>query len=349
VSRFETANREDGYGNVLIKSSGEGFRLYEGFVDVGVPLGARWTVDAGVNVAWYDGKRRVGSLSPRVRVGFARRGVTAWADYARSVQYLGLYPYFTVKTPVDIWHPLGRGNRPAVCHQFSTGVNVATSSWFTVYAGLFYKDMRRVKDFTREPGTTYAASSERQVEGKGYAKGLEVDLRFHGRRVLARANYTLSESRRVFAEINDGRPFFPPYDVKHHVALHLAWTCSTRLEFSALWSFSSGVNTTFPAGIVIAKNLPDAEERPVLIPVYKERYNYRLPANHRLDVGADYTVTRGKVTVKVNAGAYNVYNHPNPAFVYFRPETGEGGGQRLVARSKVLVPFVPYLSLRLSW
>ncbi|MDR1415460.1 MAG: TonB-dependent receptor [Odoribacteraceae bacterium] len=347
-NRFETANREDGYGNVLIRSSDKIFRLYDIYLDLGFRVNDYLTLEGGVDYQYHDGEARTHEFSPRLKVSYAGRFVL-WADFAKSVQYLGLYPYFTVKTPVDIWYPLGKGNRPATCYQYSVGASREMGQRFSAYAGLFYKSMWRVKDFTRDPGATYAASEERQIEGKGDAKGFEVDVAFHYRGLRAGGNYTLSESKRTFAEINDGQAFFPPYDVKHHVVLSLSWTPGRRLTMGALWNYSSGVNTTFPTGIVVAHNLADEEDRPVLIPVYKERYNYRLPPNHRLDVSVDYSFERGPFTFKVSAGAYNVYNQSNPSFVYFRPEEGEGGLQRLAPRSKVILPFIPHVSLRLIW
>jgi hypothetical protein len=346
--RFETANREDGHGNLLFRSSDKEFILLDAYLDLSLRAGDRLTLDAGLNFQRYAGETRATVLSPRLKLTAPVARFTLWIDYAASAQYLGLYPYFTVKTPVDIWYPLSEENRPATCHQLSLGARREVGH-VTAYAGLFYKKMKHVKDFTREPGTGYVAAGERQIEGTGRARGLELDLSFLHRGTSARANYTLSSSTRAFAAINDGRAFSPPYDVKHNVVLTLSRALSPRLTFNALWTYSSGVHTTLPAGIVLAHNLTDVEDKPVIIPVYRERYNYRLPDNHRLDAALDHLSRRGPFTIRVSAGAYNIYNHPNPSFVYFRAEEGRSGYQRLLPASKVILPFIPYVSLRLNW
>ncbi|MDR2414955.1 MAG: TonB-dependent receptor [Odoribacteraceae bacterium] len=346
--RFETASREDGYGNLLFKSSDKRFSLFDAYLDGDLRATERVAINAGVNLQYYHGETRASVLSPRLKISYTGPRLSLWMDYAKSAQYLGLYPYFTVKTPVDIWYPLGPGDRPATCHQLSTGASRKIGQRANIYAGLFYKKMYRVKDFTRDSGSGYDAAGERQIEGTGQAKGFEIDLSFHYRALHANGNYTLSESRRAFAAINDGKPFFPPYDVKHNIVLNLFLAISPRFSFTALWSYSSGVNTTFPTGVVVAHNLTDPEDKPVIIPVYQERYNYRLPASHRLDVGLDHAFSRGPLAFKLTAGAYNLYNHPNPSFVYFQLEESNNY-PRLLPRSKVLLPFIPHVSLRVNW
>ena len=348
-NRFETAQREDGYGNALIKSSDKKFNLFDLHTDIDFHLNNNITINGGINYQFYQGETRRHTLSPRLKISYsAGEHVTLWADYAKTTQYLSLYPYFTVKTPVDIWYPLGKENRPAVCHQYSVGTSGEISAHLSVYAGLFYKKMNHVKDFIYESKTEYSILSDKQIEGNGDAKGMEIDLSFNHRKLYARANYTLSESKRRFAEINDGKAFFPPYDVKHNIVLNLSYEFSPQLVFNTLWTFSSGVYTTFPEGVVVAHNISDILDRPVFIPIYKDRYNYRLPNNHRLDANLDYSFIFRQFVCKLSAGAYNIYNQSNPSFVYFQP-IEERSGLRFAPKSKVTLPFIPYFSLRFKW
>lgn len=86
--------------------------------------------------------------------------------------------------------------------------------------------MRNVKDFASDIQTEYSALSNRQIQGKGHAKGLEFDLTLNHHALYMRANYTLSESKRKFAEINNGKAFNPPYDVKHNVVINFSYQIS---------------------------------------------------------------------------------------------------------------------------
>ena len=348
-SRFETANKSDDSQNLLIKSSDKDFNLYELYLDINYQLNQNFSLNVGGNYQFYAGETREHTFSPRAKISYSVNKFTIWADYAKTVQYLSLYPYFTVKTPIDIWYPLAKGTQPATCHQYSIGINQEIGQLLSFYAGIFYKDMRNVKDFASDIQTEYSALSNRQIQGKGHAKGLEFDLTLNHHALYMRANYTLSESKRKFAEINNGKAFNPPYDVKHNVVINFSYQISPRLLLNTLWTFSSGVYTTFPKGMVIAQNITEFnDDRPILIPVYTDRYNYKLPNNHRLDASLDYKFGDKNLLFKLSVGAYNVYNQSNPSFVYFQAESADNL-TKIIPKSKVMLPFIPYVSLRINW
>lgn len=348
-ARFETADKPDYAENLLIKSSDKYFNLYETYAEVNYRPGNHFLFMAGVNYQHYHGKSRINSLSPRARISYFTGKFTLWFDYAQTTQYLSLYPYFTVKTPVDIWYPLNKGMKPALCRQLSIGAEQEIPLGLTVYVGLFYKNMQHLKDFSANGSTRYSGLTDNMIEGKGYARGLELDLSFQQKNLALRFNYTLSESKRKFEAINNGQAFNPPYDVKHNIVVNSSLYFSSRFSLNLLWTFSSGVYTTFPVGVTLAHNITDSENKPILIPVYTDRYNYKLPDNHRLDANLDYLIPYKRIRLKISAGAYNVYNHSNPSFVYFSPEENENGKTKFIPKSKVILPFIPYISLHLNW
>lgn len=192
-SRFETANKSNENEDLLIKSSDRDFNLYELYLDINYHLNQNFTVNIGGNYQYYHGDTRTHTFSPRAKISYSFNKFTLWADYAKTVQYLSLYPYFTVKTPIDIWYPLAKGTKPATCHQYSIGINQEIGHLISFYAGLFYKDMRNVKDFASDIQTEYSALTDNLVQGKGYAKGMEFDLTLNHHALYMRANYTLSE------------------------------------------------------------------------------------------------------------------------------------------------------------
>lgn len=347
-SRFETANKPDPENNVLIRSSDKKYNIYELYLDLSYQINSYFTLYGGVNYQYYNGDSQINHLSPRAKISFSTGGLTLWADYARTAQYLSLYPYFTVKTPVDIWYPLAKGMKPAVSDQFSIGAEQEIQNGLSLYAGLFYKDMRHVKDFSSGVSTKYTALTDHMIDGTGNARGLELNIALNHRKLNARFNYTLSESKRKFAEINQGQSFFPPYDVKHNVVINSSYDFTPRLTLNALWTFSSGVYTTFPVGVVIAHNITGSDNNAVIIPIYTDRYNYKLPDNHRLDVNLDYLIPYKHWSLKISAGAYNAYNQSNPSFVYFKPEQTENNHTKFIPKSKVMLPFIPYISFRIK-
>lgn len=348
-ARFETANKPDSKENILIRSSDKQFNTYEYFLDLTYHPNDCFTFYGGLNYQYYDGASQAHSLSPRAKISFNTGGLSIWADYAQTIQYLSLYPYFTVKTPVDIWHPLEKGMEPAICRQYSIGAEQEIHSGISLYAGLFYKKMLHIKDFSSGISTKYTALTDNMIEGSGWAKGLEINFALTYPHWAFRANYTLSESKRKFKEINQGKAFFPPYNVKHNFVINSSYDLGSRITINALWTFSSGVYTTFPVGVAIAHNITGSKNEPILIPVYTNRYNYKLPDNHRLDLNIDYTIPYKKVSLRLSAGAYNVYNQSNPSFVYFKPEQTNHTQTKFIPKSKVILPFIPYISIRLKW
>ena len=237
--------------------------------------------------------------------------------------------------------------KPAICHQYSIGMGQEIGSLLSAYIGLFYKNMKHLKDFSSGVSTRYTTLTDEMIEGKGYAKGLELNLAFTSSKLNARMNYTLSESKRKFADINEGRAFNPPYDVKHNVVINGSYDFTPRLTLNALWTYSSGVYTTFPVGMAIAHDIAGSKQPPIIVPVYTDRYNYQLPASHRLDMNIDYHIPYKHAALKLSLGAYNLYNQSNPSFIYFKP-IRSGSEMRVVPQSKVLLPFIPYISLRLN-
>lgn len=348
-ARFETADKPDYAENLLIKSSDKYFNLYETYAEINYRPNTHFLFMAGLNYQHYRGNSQINTLSPRAKISYFIGKFTFWADYAQTTQYLSLYPYFTVKTPVDIWYPLDKGMKPALCRQISIGAEQEIPIGLTLYAGLFYKNMQHLKDFSANESTQYSGLTDNMIEGEGYAKGLELDLSFQRKNLNLRLNYTLSESKRKFAEINDGRAFNPPYDVKHNVVINNSLNFSSRFSLNLLWTFSSGVYTTFPVGVALAHNITDSENKPILIPVYTDRYNYKLPDNHRLDANLDYLFPYKRIRMKISVGAYNIYNRSNPSFVYFKPEENENGKTKFIPKSQVILPFIPYISLHLNW
>lgn len=325
------------------------FHLYSGYAGIRYDILPYWNVDGGVNYQFYSGKTKAGTWSPRFRTNFRTSFANIWADFSQTTQYLSVYPFFSIKSPLDIHFPLGADSHPATCRQYSVGIDKQLNAHIYVYAALFWKDMQNVKDFTDGLKNDYTNLEQQQTEGKGRAKGLELDFIYNSKKVYFRANYTLSESWRKFGQINNGRKFYPPYDIKHNFLANASWKFYKSWTLNLMWTYHSGSYTTFPSGVAIAQNINDPEKKPQFIPIYRDRYNFRLPATHRLDISASWLRRYKRMDMLLDAGVYNVYNQPNASFVYFTPENKDKYYTRFVPQSRVLLPFVPYLSITIRW
>ncbi len=93
-SRFETANKSDDSQNLLIKSSDKDFNLYELYLDINYQLNQNFSLNVGGNYQFYAEKPGNIPFSPRAKISYSVNKFTIWADYAKTVQYLSLYPLF---------------------------------------------------------------------------------------------------------------------------------------------------------------------------------------------------------------------------------------------------------------
>lgn len=325
------------------------FNLYSGYAGLNYEISPQWNIDGGVNYQFYSGKTQASTWSPRLRTNFKTSFGNIWADYAQTVQYLSIYPFFTIKSPLDIYFPLGQQSRPAVCHQISLGADKQLNEHIYLYAALFWKNMQKVKDFTDGLKNDYSNLEQQLTEGKGSAKGIELDFIYNSDKIYFRANYTLSESWRQFDAINNGKKFHPPYDIKHNILANASWKFHKSWTLNFMWTYQSGSYATFPVGVSIAQDINSPDKTPQFIPIYGNRYNFKLPDNHRLDISASYYRPYKKLDLLLNIGIYNVYNQPNASFVYFKPEKKDTYYTRFTPQSRVLLPFIPYLSLTINW
>lgn len=312
-------------------------------------LSEKLHLDGGINFQYYSGEVQAADCSPRLKLSWNSGRWNVWADYAKTVQYLSRYSLFTLKSPIDIWVPLGKGTAPAVCHQYSCGASCDIYPGLYLYAALFLKNMDKVKDFSMGLKNDLDILASLLLEGTGQAKGFEWDIIYNSPKFYLRANYTLSDSWRKFKAINGGNKFRPPYDIRHNILLNVSYKLGQGWKLNALWTYTSGTYATFPVGVAIARNVNDETGEPVFVPVYRDRYNFKLPDNHRLDVGVDYRKEYYKWTMVLDMGVYNVYNQQNAAFVYFVPQQKDRYYTRFVPRSRVLLPCIPYVSVTLIW
>lgn len=325
------------------------FDLYKIYSSLNAGIGRYWKMEGGVNYQYYNGGTAVGAFSPRLKINWQSNGWNIWGDYARTIQYLSRFAMLNVKSPVDLWCTLGRDMEPAVCDQYSLGVDKTWSNGWYIYMALFWKNMSHVKDFASVSLADVTAFADRQLEGKGKAKGVEWDVIYNGERLYFRMNYTLSDSWRKFEGINDGRRFNPPYDMRHNVLTTASLKIGRRWVVNAMWCYSSGMRATFPVGVAIAQDINSLDGESAFLPIYRERYNFKLPDNHRLDMNVDYHCTYKRCQCVWSVGMYNVYNQQNASFVEFKPEAQDKYYTRFVPYSKVLLPFIPYVNLKINW
>ena len=157
---------------------------------------------------------------------------------------------------------------------------------------------------------------EEKVEtGQGRSFGLEVLVQKNLGRTTGWLSYTLSKTEHRFPDgsISQGNWFPYKYDRRHNISLCLNHKFSERIDAGVSWIFNTGGCITVPerATVIIR---PDGSTEPGSH--ISQRNNYRLPANHRLNVGINFHKKTKHGMRTWNISLYNAYNAMNPNIVY---------------------------------
>ncbi|MDP5171225.1 MAG: TonB-dependent receptor, partial [Bacteroidia bacterium] len=80
--------------------------------------------------------------------------------------------------------------------------------------------------------------------------------------------------------------------------------------------------------------------------IFSEENNFRIPPNHRLDIGVEWRTSNEKGEPRMlNIGVYNVYNRQNPFYLSMIREFNDAAQQweyNLIQQS--LFPILPSIS-----
>jgi hypothetical protein len=108
-----------------------------------------------------------------------------------------------------------------------------------------------------------------------------------------------------------------------------------KWNLSANWVYYTGDAVTFPAG----KYRVDDQ----VVFYYTNRNSYRMPAYHRLDLGATCTIKQTKRTLsELSFSLYNAYGRENAYTITFRES--EDNPEKTEAVQTALFKFIPSIS-----
>jgi hypothetical protein len=243
------------------------------------------------------------------------------ARYTGATQYAHLL-YTTGDIGAnEIWIPADEDAPASTSNQFSLGYkgNFQENMW-EMESNIYYKELSNLTTY-KEGITAVLGDSNWKNKitsgGKGESMGWESMIRKTKGKWTGFASYTLSKTEYQFPEINNGNPYVFEYDRPHIFNLNVSTTINEKWDFSANWTYQTGLPFTPAIGL---RNTPDpfnAEiDRETLI--YGERNSDRMRDYHRLDLGFNYK----KITKRGNRAVwsfsiYNAYSRQNPYFNYY--------------------------------
>jgi hypothetical protein len=269
-------------------------------------------------VSYASGKvvKNYFNLEPRFSANYKLNGSSSVKlAYTRTTQNLHLLSNSTSSNPTDVWIPSSNNVRPEIADQVSAGYyRNFHDNQYEFSSEVYYRDLRNQIDYKNGAQLIANENVESQVVfGKGRAYGLELFLKKRYGKFNGWVSYTLSRTERQFDAINSGAYFPANQDRTHNLSIVGIYKAGKKWTLSADFTFYSGNAVTWPSG--------KYEVNGQIAFLYTQRNTYRMPAYHRLDVGA---TLQGKKTKKFdsnwNFSIYNLYGRENPYSITFEQD-----------------------------
>ncbi len=306
--------------------------------------GEYYTLDADRNVtdsAWYNSGKVVKTylnLEPRVSAAYKLNDVSSIkAAYARTVQNMHLLSYSAQGTPFDRWASSSNNIKPELADQVSLGYfRNFSDNMFEFSIEGYYKDMKNQLDFKDGADIEgYDVIETELLSGKGRAYGVELTLKKKTGRFTGWIGYTLAKSEKKIDGINENKWYNAFQDRTHDISIVGMYELNAKWSLSAAWVYYTGNAITYPSG----KYQINGKD----VMYYAERNGYRMPAYHRLDLGATCLLKKtSKFQSELVFSLYNAYGRENAYMIQFR--TNSKDPSKTTAYQYSLFKFVPSIS-----
>lgn len=279
------------------------------------------------------------NAEPRIAASYIFNSNTSVkASYVRNVQNLHLVSNSTSSNPTDKWIANTNIIKPELADQVSLGFyQNLFGNQYELSIETYYKSMQNQIDY-RDGADIYSNSDAIESQllfGIGRAYGLELLMKKKAGKFTGWISYTLSKTERKIDGINDNKWYNARQDRTHDLAIVASYKLSRKWTVSANWVFYTGDAVTFPAGKYHVDN------RTVFY--YTERNGYRMPAYHRLDLGATWELTNKKRwSSELTISLYNAYGRENAYVINFRDS--EEDPNKTEAVQIALFKFIPSVS-----
>jgi hypothetical protein len=278
------------------------------------------------------------NLEPRATLNYIlNQQSSVKASYSRNVQNLHLISNSTSGNPTDLWIPSSNNVKPEIADQVSLGYyRNLNDNMYEFSAEVYYKYLQNQIDYKNGAELNFNENIESQILfGSGRAYGLELFLKKKYGRFNGWISYDLSRTERKFAGINDGNYYPARQDRTHDISIVGMYELSKRWTLSATWVYNTGNAVTFPTGKY------EIDGKTVLL--YSNRNANRMPAYHRLDLGATWIVKKTKTFESSwTFSLYNAYGQENAYTITF--ENDQNDPTKTIAVQTTLFRFIPSFS-----
>lgn len=315
----------------------------------------KFKLNAGLRFTAFHVKQKTySSINPSLSLRYLLSDkISIKAGYNIMEQNIHLLSNNSLLLQTDLWLPATDKVKPMQSTQYSVGFYYRHSNNFNISLETYYKDMKDVIEY--KDGATYVGMSESWTEkveaGKGRAYGVELSTEGKIGKTTGTLSYTLAKTERKFNKINFGEWFPAKYDRRHSINLGISHQLNNKIDLIANLTFTSGEMITIPLMSAVIPHIPDSQgDESLPISQLDHRNNYRMPANHRLDVGLNYSNGKTKKRYgKWNFSIYNAYNHMNTFRIFDSKEViGKADDGSIIYKDQLkkitLFPILPSVS-----
>ncbi|MFZ4544098.1 MAG: TonB-dependent receptor [Saprospiraceae bacterium] len=283
------------------------------------------------------------NLEPRVSSSYTIDEKSSLkAAYSRNTQHLHLLSNSTSSSPTDQWVGNSFNIKPEIADQISVGYfRNFFDNKFEFSFETYYKYMQNQVDFRNGADINTAPDVESELlYGKGRAYGAEFFIKKKTGKLTGWVSYTLARTERKIEGISDNNWYKAKQDRLHDLSIVGMYQLTPKWNLSANWVYYTGNAITFPSGKYgIGGNT---------VYVYTERNGYRMPAYHRLDVGATYESKRkGRYQGSWNFSVYNAYARENAYTITF--EDNPDDPSKTQAVQTALFKMIPSVTYNFKW
>jgi hypothetical protein len=313
---------------------------FAGYFDNTFSIGQRFSANLGMRYSgFYVQNQFYQALEPRASINILLSSkLSVKASYSVMNQYLHLLTNTTSNMPTDLWLPATAKVKPQHSVQYALGSVYTLNKEINISVEGYYKTMDGLIEYAE--GTSFYTGftnwEDMVEEGKGWSYGLEVLVKKQFGKTTGWVGYTWSKTERQFENINFGNPFPYKYDRRHDLSIVATHKLKEHIDVSATWVYGTGNAFTMPHSQI---NSPDYKIQPMRFATplfhFDERNSYRMPANHRLDVGIDFHKQKKRGERTWSFGVYNLYNRKNAYYLEY-----DSANQQMVAVS--IFPILPY-------
>ncbi len=303
-----------------------------------------WKLTGGLR-ANYFAEGSYLRLEPRFSVEREiSNGSRLQVGYGRYYQFLTLISN-ELFTGSDIWLTTAEDVPPAFGDQFVAGYKTGIGKNLRVDLELYYRSMRELFELDpRLPDASGLDYGDLFRFGEGFSYGSEIFLEKPSGRLSGFAGYTFGITRRRypdFPNIGDFEYYPPKYDRTHDLNMVASYRLSSRWTLSGVFAASTGQAYTRPRSQYRTLDNPlGSDVKDVLVSPFNEA---RLPAYHRLDVGASlFGRFFGFADYELQLQVLNVYNRRNIWFYFFEFEDDNTVSRTEVPQIPVPIPNISF-------